>query len=144
MKRKDLNITTSEETPKKRKSKSLSDLTSSKQLQRRTDKLWDDVCTSSRNEGQDEWRILGLLLTRCQNQKACEFGNHLWNDSPAHFQVPVDNAMAILVDSSLGQQTYTNYIMIFYLHGFTWETNKLRLLLSHDDYQIHMLVFTFL
>ena len=109
LKRRDLNII-SEEPPKKRKSKSLTDLTSSKQLRRHTDKLWDDVCTFSRNEGQDEWRILGLLLTRCQNQKAREFGNHLWNDpdSAAQLQVPIDTAMAILVDSSLGRQTYSN------------------------------------
>ena len=71
-------------------------------------------------EGLPEWRILGHLLTRCSNKKARDFGKELWseNDSAAaDTHIPIDTAMAVLVDSSLGRLTYTNQRKILKLTG---------------------------
>lgn len=53
---------------------------------------------------------MGLLLKRSHNSKARELGDELWNDSNSSAcpRIPIDTAMTILVDSSLGRQTYTN------------------------------------
>ena len=57
-------------------------------------------------------------MTRCENQKARDFGQKLWNESSLSAdRIPIDTAMSVLVDSSLGRQTYTNQRKILKLAG---------------------------
>ena len=92
---------------KKRKTKSLDEMTSDKQLERRTEQIWLQVCSAADNEGLDVWRLMGLLLKRCKNQKAKVFGSQLWKDkqsiqpTPDDHHIHIDTAMAIYVISFL-------------------------------------------
>ena len=99
--------------PKKRKTRSLDELLSNKQLERHTKLIWLQVCSVAEDEGLEVWQLMGVLLKRCKNQKANYFGCQLWDakDSsqpPPDPHIQIDTAMAIYVDSSLGCQTYTN------------------------------------
>ena len=106
---------------KKRKNKTLDELTSDKQLERRTELIWLQVCDVAENEDLDVWRLLGLLLKRCKNQKAKDFGSQLWEDKQSIQPTPdrhihIDTTMAIYVGSSLGRQTYTTQRKILKLY----------------------------
>ena len=65
------------EPPKKRKTKSL-DQVGEKQVQRRTDDLWKMVEEFSAENNETPLRIISLLLQRCGDKRARQFGNEVW------------------------------------------------------------------
>ena len=65
------------EPPKKRKMKSLDQL-GEKQMLRRTDDLWNMVQEFSAENNETPLRILSLLLQRCGDKQARQFGKEVW------------------------------------------------------------------
>ena len=60
--------------------KHLDNLSSRKQLLWRTDKLFSDIATFAQPENISIYRLLGLLLTRCDEKEAKDLGETLWNN----------------------------------------------------------------
>lgn len=100
--------------------KDLTDLKSKKALLKRTDKIWEDLCKFASSEEVEVHRLLGLLLTRCDNKGASKIGSNLWeeNEEKLNDGVSIDTAMAIMVDAGLGRQTYSNQRKILKSSGF--------------------------
>ena len=100
--------------------KDLTDLKSKKALLKRTDKIWEDVCNFASAEGVEVHRLLGLLLTRCDNKDVSKIGSNLWeeNDEKLNDGVSIDTATAIMVDSGLGRQAYSNQRKMLKYSGF--------------------------
>ena len=98
---------------KKRRKKHFDDL-KKRQLLKRTQAIWDEIqiCKFAEQEEVSEWRILGLLLTRCDDMDASKVGQSLWDGSFKENKnedfISVDTAVTLMADSSLGRQSYTN------------------------------------
>ena len=97
------------EPPKNRKTKSMDQL-GVKQLRRRTDQLWEKVEEFADNNDESPLRILALLLTRCNDRSASDFGEQVWSEDGEvrEEKISINAAIAILVNCSLGRQTYSN------------------------------------
>ena len=96
--------------PSSKRRKSLDDITSRKQLLRRTDELYNSLCQIADCENISPHRLLGLLLTRGRtNRKVAEIGYSLWNDNleESTQMIPEDVALTMYVDANLAKQTYT-------------------------------------
>ena len=104
---------TPEPEKKKRKTKHFDDL-KKRQLLKRTQAIWDEIqiCKFAEQEEVPEWRLLGLLLTRCDDMDASKVGQSLWDGSFKENKnedfISVDTAVTLMADSSLGRQSYTN------------------------------------
>ena len=97
------------EPPKKRKTKSIDQL-GEKQTLRRTDDLWNMVQEFSAENNETPLRILSLLLQRCGDKHARQFGKEVWmegNDSTKKDKlISVDAALSIKADCNLGREKY--------------------------------------
>ena len=107
---------------KKRKIKPLADL-GNKQLKNRTEIIWNSVEKFANENNETPLRILGLLLKKCKNKDAQQFGDELWQkpqDDVTEYPsklVSKDAAIAIMVDCSLGRETYTKLRKILKQEG---------------------------
>ena len=102
------------EVPRKKHKKSLDQL-GERQLNARTEELWNKVEEYAAENNETPLRIIALLLKKCKDNKtAREFGDSLWQQpasasSSTHEQsvIPDDVAIAIMVDCELGRETYS-------------------------------------
>ena len=87
----------------------LEELGSRKQLLRRTEDIWAKIQAVAAEENVTDSQLMGLLLTRCPDQKSRDFGNSLWNKSPqsSSKKIPVDTALVLYTDCNLGRSSYT-------------------------------------
>ena len=99
---------------RKKPKKSL-DQSGEKQLKARTDEIWTKVEEYAEKNDETPMRILALLLRKCKERGAREFGDSLWQ-RPASAStpkpstsstIPIDAAIAIMVDCQLVRDTYT-------------------------------------
>lgn len=104
------NFTSSRPEPPVKKRKSLDELTSRKQISRRVQLVFDQLKQYAEEEDIEVHRILGLLLTFSRQKAVSDIGESLWNNKTVNNpkQVPVDTALTIYNDCSLGRLTYTN------------------------------------
>ena len=88
--------------------KHLDNLSSRKKLLRQTDKLFSDIATFAQPENISIYRLLGLLLTRCDEKGAKDLGETLWNNrNVEEKQISLETFLIIYNDCSLGRSTYT-------------------------------------
>ena len=101
--------------------KSLSDVTR-RQVLRRTDKIWEAVTTVAAEENILVHQLLGLLLTRCGEQKIIDTGDMLWKNEQFEncTKIPLNTALTIYADSALGRETYTNQRKLLTANGFNF------------------------
>ena len=97
--------------PKKKTRKSLGDL-GERQLKNRTEELWLKVVDYAAENDETPLRILALLLKKCNDKGARDFGESIWNQktsssSSTSSTLNLDTAMAIMVDCKLGRETYS-------------------------------------
>ena len=111
--------------PLKKPRKSLDEL-GKKQLKSRTEEIWTQVELYAEENNETPLRILGLLLKKCNDKNAREYGDHIWSQSsdtatPRQSKtITNDSAIAIMVDCQLGRETYS----------------KLRKILKQQEYDI--------
>ena len=107
---------------KKRKTKSLDQL-GNRQLKNRTDELWSKVQEYADENQETPLRILALLLKQCKDKNARDFGEQVWQQpttstAPATEKfIAIDSAIAIMVDCSLGRDTYSKLSKILKQEG---------------------------
>ena len=85
-----------------------------RQLKTRTDDLWLKVEEFAEENNETPLRIVALLLKKCKDKKARDFGDQIWKQ-PISTAAPAakskvlsnDTAIAILVNCSLGRDTYS-------------------------------------
>ena len=106
LKRDDLTLTTCQPTAEQKKVRKSLDELGQKQLQRRTDDLWQKVIDFASQNDETPFRIVSLLLSRCGDRQGKEFGQQVWSGSRVDKMVSEDSATAILVDCALGRETY--------------------------------------
>ena len=95
------------EVPKKKPKKSLDQL-GQRQLKTRTEEIWLQVQQFAEENGETPLRILALLLRKCQDQGARQFGESVWHQSaPSKSKISDEAALSIMVDCQLGRDTYS-------------------------------------
>ena len=102
----------SAENPSKKQRKSLDQL-GDRHLKTRTDDLWRKVEAYAEENNETPLRIVALLLKKCKDKSARDFGDQIWAQpilkAAPHKPktLPIDAAVAIMVDCQLGRDTYT-------------------------------------
>ena len=95
--------------------KHLYKLKSDKQLKRITNAIFDTICEYARNV--EVAHLLGLLLMRCEDAEIRAIGRNLWenrvNMQTGKSIIPIETALAVYTDCSLGRQTCSNQRKIF-------------------------------
>ena len=66
--------------PLKKSRKSLDEL-GKRQLKSRTEEIWTQVELYAEENNETPLRILGLLLKKCNDKNAREYGEHIWSQS---------------------------------------------------------------
>ena len=98
--------------PKKKVRKSLDNLNHS-QEERRTEEIWNEVKSVAAEENIDVSKVLGLLLTRCDDSNIKAIERKILN-----FEVPVITALTTYCDCNLGMDTYTKQRRLLKVTGF--------------------------
>ena len=101
------------EVPKKKPKKSLDQL-GEQQLKNRTEEIWTKVKEYAEENNETPLRILALLLKKCNEKTARDFGDHVWQQPASSsisdhnlLTINVNAGMAIMVDCQLGRETYS-------------------------------------
>ena len=101
------------EVPKKKPKKSLDQL-GERQLKNRTEEIWTKVKEYAEENNETPLRILALLLKKCNEKTARDFGDHVWQQPASSsisdhnlLTINVNAGMAIMVDCQLGRETYS-------------------------------------
>ena len=93
--------------PRKKQKKSLDQL-GDRQLKARTEEIWSKVEEYAEENDETPLRVLALLLKKCKDKRAREFGDSVWQGAePSSSTISHDAAMAIMVDCQLGRETYS-------------------------------------
>ena len=81
--------------------------------------MFSDIATFAQQENISIYRLLGLLLTRCDEKGAKDLGETLWNNrNVEEKQVSLETSLTIYNDCSLGRSTYTNQRKLLKSSGF--------------------------
>ena len=107
------------ESNRKGRKRSLDELDSRKQIMRRTEEIWTEVCKVADEEHVTVPQLLGLLLTRTADKEARTIGQKLWcqGNSDEH-KLSEETSLVIYNDSKLGRSTYTTQKMMMAAAGF--------------------------
>ena len=139
---------------KKRKIKSLDQL-GEKQLKYRTDAIWKKVEEFAEENEESTLRVMGMLLKKCKEKSARELGDEIWQQPSSSREtsssrskfISKDAAIAIMVNCSLGRDTYSKLKKILKQQGHdilplgsTLKQNSQKSHLNPNLYLFHMKV----
>ena len=90
-----------------------------KQEIRRTEDIWNEVKKFSEKENIHASKVLGLLLTRCEDVNMKKIGRKIMDgEDEAEKEIPVVTALTIYCDCNLGRETCTKQRRLLKEAGF--------------------------